>query len=122
MPTRKKPLVVVTRKLPGVVETRMRELFETRLNHDDAPMGAAELVAAALREAGRAVVVGAPTFGKGSVQTVIELEDGSAMRLTVSKWFTRDHASVQGVGVRPDVPRSDPDEALAAALEVARGR
>lgn len=50
MPTRKKPLVVVTRKLPGVVETRMRELFETRLNHDDAPMSAAELVAA-MREA-----------------------------------------------------------------------
>lgn len=50
MPTRKKPLVVVTRKLPGVVETRMRELFETRLNHDDAPMSAAEL-AAAMREA-----------------------------------------------------------------------
>jgi glyoxylate reductase len=50
MPTRKKPLVVVTRKLPGVVETRMRELFETRLNHEDAPMSAAELVAA-MREA-----------------------------------------------------------------------
>ncbi|MBV1700199.1 MAG: D-glycerate dehydrogenase [Hyphomicrobiales bacterium] len=47
---RKKPLVIVTRKLPDVVETRMRELFDARLNHDDAPMDHAAL-AAAMREA-----------------------------------------------------------------------
>jgi carboxyl-terminal processing protease len=82
---------------------------------------AAELVVAALHEADRAVVVGAPTFGKGTVQTVIELEDGSAIRLTVSRWFTRAHASIEGVGVRPDILRADPAEALAAALDVARG-
>src|SRR5487761_1967669 len=46
----KKPLVIVTRKLPDVVETRMRELFDARLNHDDAPMDHATL-AAAMREA-----------------------------------------------------------------------
>ncbi len=46
MPNRKKPLVVVTRRLPGLVETRMRELFETRLNIDDVPMTQQELVAA----------------------------------------------------------------------------
>jgi len=46
MANRKKPLVVVTRKLPDSVETRMRELFETRLNVDDKPMGQADLVAA----------------------------------------------------------------------------
>ena len=43
---RKKPLVVVTRKLPDVVETRMRELFDTRLNAEDRPMTQAELVEA----------------------------------------------------------------------------
>jgi glyoxylate reductase len=47
MPSRKKPLVIVTRKLPDKVETRMRELFDTRLNVDDAPMSQAELAAAA---------------------------------------------------------------------------
>src|SRR5215472_2949591 len=47
MPSRKKPLVVVTRKLPDTVETRMRELFETRLNIDDKPLSEAELAAAA---------------------------------------------------------------------------
>ena len=46
MTNRKKPLVVVTRRLPGVVETRMRELFDTRLNVDDAPMSQAQLVEA----------------------------------------------------------------------------
>ncbi|MDP3548287.1 MAG: D-glycerate dehydrogenase, partial [Phreatobacter sp.] len=46
MANRKKPLVVVTRKLPDTVETRMRELFETRLNVDDKPMSQADLVAA----------------------------------------------------------------------------
>src|SRR3977135_3611664 len=47
MANRKKPLVVVTRKLPDSVETRMRELFDTRLNLDDKPMSQAELVEAA---------------------------------------------------------------------------
>jgi glyoxylate reductase len=46
MPTRKKPLVVVTRKLPDVIETRMRELFDARLNLDDKPMSQAELTEA----------------------------------------------------------------------------
>ena len=47
MANRKKPLVVVTRKLPDVVETRMRELFDAQLNLDDKPMSQAELAAAA---------------------------------------------------------------------------
>ena len=46
MAGRKKPLVVITRKLPDQVETRMRELFDARLNLDDRPMSSAELVAA----------------------------------------------------------------------------
>ena len=45
--TQKKPVVIVTRKLPDVIETRMRELFDARLNEDDHPMTQAELVAAA---------------------------------------------------------------------------
>ena len=46
MPEKKKPVVVVTRKLPDVIETRMMELFDTRLNHDDTPPGTAELIEA----------------------------------------------------------------------------
>lgn len=47
---KRKPLVVVTRRLPDAVETRMRELFDTRLNHDDAPLSQ-EALSAAIREA-----------------------------------------------------------------------
>ncbi len=46
MPNSRKPLVVVTRRLPDVVETRMRELFDARLNVDDAPMSQADLIEA----------------------------------------------------------------------------
>mgnify|MGYP002654598177 CR=1 FL=1 len=46
MPSKKKPIVVVTRKLPGIVETRMRELFDARLNHEDRPLSQAELIEA----------------------------------------------------------------------------
>ena len=46
MPEKKKPVVVVTRKLPDVIETRMMELFDTRLNHDDTPPGPSELIEA----------------------------------------------------------------------------
>ena len=42
--TKQKPLVIVTRKLPDVIETRMMELFDTRLNHDDTPLRKAELI------------------------------------------------------------------------------
>ncbi|WP_204278989.1 hypothetical protein, partial [Klebsiella aerogenes] len=50
MSVKRKPLVVVTRRLPDAVETRMRELFDTRLNQDDTPLSK-EAMAAALREA-----------------------------------------------------------------------
>ena len=64
---------------------------------------ASEIVAGALQDHGRAVVVGSRTFGKGSVQTVIELEDGSALKLTVARYFTPRHRSIQDQGIAPDV-------------------
>ncbi len=70
---------------------------------DAATASAAELVASALQEANRARILGRPTFGKGSVQTVIELEDGSGLRLTVSRYYSGRHRSLDGVGIEPDV-------------------
>jgi carboxyl-terminal processing protease len=64
---------------------------------------ASEIVAGALQDHGRAVIVGAQTFGKGSVQTVVELEDGSALKLTVAKYYTPNHRSIQERGITPDV-------------------
>jgi len=64
---------------------------------------ASEIVAGALQDQGRAVILGTQTFGKGSVQTIIELEDGSALKLTVAKYYTPKHRSIQELGITPDV-------------------
>jgi carboxyl-terminal processing protease len=69
---------------------------------------ASEIVAGALQDHGRAVVVGTQTFGKGSVQTIVELEDGSALKLTVARYFTPKHRSIQEKGITPDVAVADP--------------
>jgi carboxyl-terminal processing protease len=64
---------------------------------------AAEIVAGALQDSGRAVIVGTQTFGKGSVQTVIPLEDGSALKLTTAKYYTPNGRSIQAEGIVPDI-------------------
>jgi len=68
---------------------------------------ASEIVAGALQDHGRAVILGTPTFGKGSVQTIIPLEDGSAVRLTTARYFTPNGRSIQAQGIVPDIPVSD---------------
>jgi carboxyl-terminal processing protease len=64
---------------------------------------ASEIVAGALQDHGRAVIMGTRTFGKGSVQTIIELEDGSGLKLTVARYYTPKHRSIQEKGIAPDV-------------------
>jgi len=62
-----------------------------------------EIVAACLQDYNRAIIIGKKSFGKGSVQTVIPLGDGSALRLTTSKYFTPSGKIIHGKGVMPDV-------------------
>jgi carboxyl-terminal processing protease len=64
---------------------------------------ASEIVAGALQDHRRATLVGHQTYGKGSVQTVMPLSDGHAIKLTTSKYFTPSGASIHERGIKPDV-------------------
>ena len=77
---------------------------------------ASEIVAGALKDHGRALLVGHTTYGKGSVQTVMPLSHGGALKLTTSRYFTPSGASIQGRGLVPDVLESGPDVAPAPLL------
>ena len=64
---------------------------------------AAEIVAGALQDRRRALIAGTRTFGKGSVQTIVELGDGSALKLTTSRYYTPSGHSIQARGIIPDI-------------------
>jgi carboxyl-terminal processing protease len=75
---------------------------------------ASEIVAGALQDHRRAIVVGTKSFGKGSVQTLVPLKDGGQMRLTTARYYTPSGRSIQSLGVMPDIvvnqPARDPEE------------
>jgi carboxyl-terminal processing protease len=75
---------------------------------------ASEIVAAALKETGRATIIGQHTFGKNTVQVWVPLENNGGVRITISRWFTPKHNSVHPDGVKPDiavdVPAGTPPE------------
>lgn len=75
---------------------------------DEGTASAAEIVSGALKDRGRGRLFGQRTFGKGSVQTLIELEDGSALKLTVARYLTPSGRSIDGAGIEPDEPVSKP--------------
>ncbi|MEZ4666941.1 MAG: S41 family peptidase [Anaerolineae bacterium] len=64
---------------------------------------AAELVAGAIHDRGRGLLIGQTTYGKGSVQQIFRLSDGSSLHITAAEWLTPQHLHLDGVGLKPDV-------------------
>jgi carboxyl-terminal processing protease len=91
---------------------------------------ASEIVVAALQELGRATIIGEPTFGKNTVQVWAPLQNQGGIRITISRWFTPSHESVEPDGIQPDIaveipaetqPDEDPILDRAVAELTARG-
>jgi len=84
---------------------------------------ASEIVAGALQDSKRAKVLGQKSFGKGTVQEVLQFTDGSSLKMTIAEWFTPMLNKINGVGVIPDIQvqnTGDRDEQLLKALELLR--
>ena len=79
---------------------------------------ASEIVAGALQDHKRAVIMGQPTFGKGSVQTILPLGNNTAIKLTTARYFTPSGRSIQARGIMPDIPLDDGLGERAASLKL----
>lgn len=88
---------------------------------DGGTASAAEVVAAALQQSGRAPLIGVRTFGKGSVQVILPLSDGSSLHVTSAEWFTPHAQTLDGLGLEPDIDveraQDGSDTPLSAARE-----
>jgi len=73
---------------------------------------ASEIVSGALKDTGRAILVGEKTFGKGSVQSILPLPDDDGIKLTIAKYYTPNGISIHGTGIEPDVKVVESDDYL----------
>ena len=108
---------------------RMKEDYNRRLPADakTVPMvvlvnagsaSASEIVAGALQDHKRAVIMGQPTFGKGSVQTILPLGNNTAIKLTTARYYTPNGRSIQAKGIMPDIPLDDGASERAVSLKL----
>jgi carboxyl-terminal processing protease len=103
-------IVTVKGRLDG--EERIDEYFASEGKYTEIPVivlingysaSASELVAGALKDSGRAVLVGEKSYGKGAVQALYKLSDGSGIKFTTAKYFLPSGISVEGIGVKPNI-------------------
>lgn len=108
----KKGTLIVSTRGRGGIPRQDPAYAGGALNYPDLPMvilinggsaSAAEIVAGALHDNNRAVLVGETTFGKGSVQNVLQIENGSALRLTTARYYTPSGQSIHEKGIEPDI-------------------
>ncbi len=112
----------------GRVEDQKKKFFaHARGTEADYPMivltnegsaSASEIVAGALKDHGRALIMGNRTFGKGSVQTVLPLYSGAALRLTTALYYTKSGRSIQATGVDPDIEIKEEEKKVAVPLSL----
>lgn len=88
---------------------------------DEGTASAAEVLAGAFQDLGRAEIVGEQTFGKGTVQTIKRLSDGSGAKFTTARYSSPDGRQFEGNGLRPDTPVADEEEQVAVARRVLLG-
>lgn len=124
-------VVVYERKSDGsettyrVVNAQRAPGWPVAILVDGATASASEIVAGALRDRGRATLIGEKTFGKGSVQMVHDLSDGSSIHVTVAHWMTPNGHEINGIGLTPDksVPHEDGRDApLEQAIEFLKAK
>ncbi len=82
---------------------KQRPKYPVALLINNGSASGSEIVAGALKDLNRAILVGETTFGKGSVQSVVQLQDGSALRLTTAKYYTPSHMVIHEHGVAPTI-------------------
>ena len=102
-------------------ESRARQNFPLVILVNNESASASEIVAGAMKDLRRALIVGQTTFGKGLVQAQFELPDGAGMRLTVARYFTPNHETIQERGVKPDIVSSMNQDQERALLLRQRG-
>ncbi|MGH7424564.1 MAG: S41 family peptidase, partial [Candidatus Methylomirabilales bacterium] len=104
----------VHRDVRGAPETKLPLVVLV----DEGSASASEIVAGAIQDRRRGILVGTATYGKGSVQTVFPLSGGSAVKLTTSSYFTPAGRAIGKGGIAPDVQADGKEVQLARALEI----
>ncbi len=119
----------ITTQVKGRIENRSEKTSDTPIIPENVKMAvlvnkgsasASEIVAGALQDYKRATILGTQTFGKGTVQEVINFRTGEALKLTMAEWFTPFGRKIDGIGVKPDVivEAGDRDPQLQRAIEI----